>query len=302
MRYILEDGSSRTVDYQKTPGGKLLINSKYRNVEQDLQTVQEKQLQKLGRIKSTLANRSSQSRPITSDNSEPAPTELELGDTFFTSMATDGWHDDTLEPAGGTGVAEAQYLRNGIIECQYGNDDYPVEDWNDADGETCTYGQLNNGNYTFGTITAYPGGAICHFNSAVEVEFQVPNDSPTTKTRPEFTVSGDFNVGLTAFGFASSSLELYLYIKNSSGNEIGTKEIESKSGAGFANWTNESSFEKTVRLNSGKELQPGNSYRVGLKANGTSSGGSADYGGVDIRTDGDFNGYAKWDSMEVGWE
>ncbi|QRY22493.1 hypothetical protein JT689_10825 [Halobacterium sp. GSL-19] len=295
--YILENGESKEVEYTEKSDGEIVI---------------ETDKQKLSKQKSEIEKAdlgiedAKQGGGMGTDEISPAPGSplvvIDLGDYETVADATHGRWAETVEPGGGTSVAEASYLRNGIQECQFGNDEYPIEDNSMSDGECCQYRKLNNGNYAFGTLTAYPGAANAFFQSAAEVEIYISNSSSSTPDRPEITFEGEYKLSIIALGLASASVNFKLYIKDSNRNEVGSKTILSKSGSGLEEWRNNEEFTNTVRLDNGEEFTPGETYYAGMEVKGTASGGTFDYGGVDARTDGSFSGFTKWDSVDIGWE
>ena len=159
--------------------------------------------------------------------------------------------------------------------------------------------------FAFTKPTAFP---IHSRGNAKISEIIVPSGSldETYKRYAEFTISGDFRSRIAAYGSASASYDIDLFLANATTNEeIDRYTIKSKN-ADFAHFSDvdEVSFEASV---SG-ELEQYNEYRVGVAintfaANRTVPSAPTPFAsGANVSDEpSSFNGYAKWDSIKLEW-
>ncbi|WP_424004865.1 hypothetical protein ACOZ4I_18350 (plasmid) [Haloarcula salina] len=219
--------------------------------------------------------------------------------------ATHGWVDNTFEPGGGFGSAESSYLRNGIEGCEFNpRAEYPIASWNVADGETCTYGKLGDGNYAFADATAGPILSAVHAHSGVEARLKYISMETKGDPEPVFRIKGEYSASAIALGLASAGFNISLYIYDEDAEkEVARRVIADSNIRGpYEDDLAEDEFIVEMRLDYDKKLTPDHTYSVGIEARASGSGGALDFATVSIRDTGKHNGFAKWTKLEILWE
>jgi len=168
------------------------------------------------------------------------------------------------------------------------------------------YNTSNNAAYAY--AFSKPTNVPIHSSgnaSISETIFPSGSLEETYERYAEFTVNGEFQSRIAAYGSASANYSIEIFLHDVTNNEeIDRYTVASKNAAfiDLPDIDNES-FSETV---SGT-IQQYTEYRIGVKINTFSANRTVPTApspfaaGANVSNDKSFNGYATWDSIELDW-
>lgn len=124
------------------------------------------------------------------------------------------------------------------------------------------------------------------------------NVTGSNRRYADLKVSGNWRTAWSAFGSASSSLRLKVFLKDlSNGNIVDEFTLLTEGGQYVDYNTNNNSYNRSV---SGY-LYPNRTYRIGIRAETWATALGSGTATADIHRSGNFNGYIHFDSIKLDW-